>query len=311
MGLLASGPNNWSYQDLYNQDKWLLLKENFRKVFLDLHSLPMSSTLHISLSAGLSSLKVPACYVPDPISSGSDEKLVDGKKKTERGEGLEKGNHQPPNHLGRLGGGGSGDSNETWYAVRRSDGTVQISTNRNELLGDVNDEASTTGESNVVQVINSERSNVDEMNESNITSGSGTSTRINDDETGNISHGNPNSLPSSLTFNDNSSVLNVNQSLQIGTTSSTTHSHSHSVENGNGHGTNSDDFIKKKLNSSKSVDCPICDSKGLGLLAKEVPWSHHENSTLVCWISGKLINEENPPMCLPNGRAYSRSVSLM
>ena len=41
-------------------------------------------------------------------------------------------------------------------------------------------------------------------------------------------------------------------------------------------------------------------------MAKEVPWSHHVNSTIVCSISGKIMDEDNPPMCLPNGYVYSK-----
>ncbi|KAF8521027.1 CTLH/CRA C-terminal to lish motif domain-containing protein [Gautieria morchelliformis] len=58
--------------------------------------------------------------------------------------------------------------------------------------------------------------------------------------------------------------------------------------------------------SSKSIDCPICDHECLGELAKEVPWSHHVNSTIVCRISGKIMDEDNMPLCFPNGYVYSR-----
>ena len=59
--------------------------------------------------------------------------------------------------------------------------------------------------------------------------------------------------------------------------------------------------------SCKNVDCPVCDPD-LGVLAQEVPSSHHVNSTIVCQISGKIMNEDNPPMALPNGYVYSREV---
>ncbi|TDL22689.1 hypothetical protein BD410DRAFT_787966 [Rickenella mellea] len=58
--------------------------------------------------------------------------------------------------------------------------------------------------------------------------------------------------------------------------------------------------------SYKNVDCPVCDSYGLGQLASEVPWSHHVNSTIVCRLSGKIMNEDNPPMSFPNGYVYSK-----
>ncbi|RDB29732.1 Macrophage erythroblast attacher [Hypsizygus marmoreus] len=66
--------------------------------------------------------------------------------------------------------------------------------------------------------------------------------------------------------------------------------------------------------ATKNVDCPVCDgdatsgSQGLGLgkLAEEVPFSHHANSTIVCRISGKIMDEDNMPMAFPNGNVYSR-----
>jgi macrophage erythroblast attacher len=54
-------------------------------------------------------------------------------------------------------------------------------------------------------------------------------------------------------------------------------------------------------------NCPICDNETLGDLAMNLPLSHHVNSTIVCKISGKIMNEDNPPMLLPNGRVYSLS----
>lgn len=58
----------------------------------------------------------------------------------------------------------------------------------------------------------------------------------------------------------------------------------------------------------KSVDCPVCDP-ALGQLAKEVPASHHVNSSIVCSITGKIMDEDNMPMALPNGYVYSKEVS--
>jgi macrophage erythroblast attacher len=59
-------------------------------------------------------------------------------------------------------------------------------------------------------------------------------------------------------------------------------------------------------NHTTNADCPVCDSQGLGILAKEVPWSHHVNSTIVCVLTGKIMDEDNPPMAFPNGYVYSR-----
>ncbi|KAF9467871.1 CTLH/CRA C-terminal to lish motif domain-containing protein [Collybia nuda] len=68
--------------------------------------------------------------------------------------------------------------------------------------------------------------------------------------------------------------------------------------------------------STKNVDCPVCDGEdknsknpqglGLGKLAEEVPQSHHANSTIVCRISGKIMDEDNMPMAFPGGYVYSR-----
>jgi macrophage erythroblast attacher len=61
---------------------------------------------------------------------------------------------------------------------------------------------------------------------------------------------------------------------------------------------------------SSNVDCPTC-STDLGKLAaiKGVPWAHHVNSTIVCKITGKVMEGEDEgrePLALPNGRVYSR-----
>ncbi|ORY91098.1 CTLH/CRA C-terminal to lish motif domain-domain-containing protein [Syncephalastrum racemosum] len=56
---------------------------------------------------------------------------------------------------------------------------------------------------------------------------------------------------------------------------------------------------------NRNVHCPVCDTDTLGKLASGLPLSHHVNSTIVCRMSGKIINENNPPMLLPNGRVYS------
>ncbi|KAL4072490.1 CTLH/CRA C-terminal to lish motif domain-containing protein [Scleroderma yunnanense] len=57
--------------------------------------------------------------------------------------------------------------------------------------------------------------------------------------------------------------------------------------------------------SSGNTDCPICDPS-IRVLANEVPYSHHANSTIVCRLSGKIMDEDNMPMAFPNGYVYSR-----
>lgn len=61
---------------------------------------------------------------------------------------------------------------------------------------------------------------------------------------------------------------------------------------------------------AKNQDCPVCDTAGLGALARHVPRSQHINSTLVCHLSGKIIDDNNPPMAFRNGYVYSRQVGL-
>ncbi|KAI9031757.1 CTLH/CRA C-terminal to lish motif domain-containing protein [Phycomyces nitens] len=56
---------------------------------------------------------------------------------------------------------------------------------------------------------------------------------------------------------------------------------------------------------NRNMNCPVCDTETLGKLAENLPLSHHLNSTIVCRMSGKIMNEDNPPMLLPNGRVYS------
>uniref|UniRef100_A0A3B4D5A2 E3 ubiquitin-protein transferase MAEA n=1 Tax=Pygocentrus nattereri TaxID=42514 RepID=A0A3B4D5A2_PYGNA len=56
----------------------------------------------------------------------------------------------------------------------------------------------------------------------------------------------------------------------------------------------------KEDGTSKNPDCPVC-SKSLNKLAQPLPMAHCANSRLVCKISGEVMNENNPPMMLPNG----------
>jgi hypothetical protein len=58
---------------------------------------------------------------------------------------------------------------------------------------------------------------------------------------------------------------------------------------------------------SKKVNCPVCNEL-IGKLAKDLPYAHHIHSRLVCRLSGELMNEDNPPMMLPNGQVYSKKV---
>ncbi|KAG0266194.1 GID complex subunit containing RING finger motif [Actinomortierella ambigua] len=59
------------------------------------------------------------------------------------------------------------------------------------------------------------------------------------------------------------------------------------------------------IDEHRNVNCPVCDGETLGALATDLPLSHHLNSTIVCRISGQIMNEDNLPMVLPNGYVYS------
>ncbi|EJF57375.1 hypothetical protein DICSQDRAFT_140404 [Dichomitus squalens LYAD-421 SS1] len=56
---------------------------------------------------------------------------------------------------------------------------------------------------------------------------------------------------------------------------------------------------------TRNVDCPTCNPD-LGQLAKEVPFSHHVNSTIVCRLTGRIMDEDNMPMAFENGQVYSK-----
>lgn len=55
---------------------------------------------------------------------------------------------------------------------------------------------------------------------------------------------------------------------------------------------------------AKNSECPVC-SQILNQLASDLPCAHCSQSRLVCNISGQPMNENNPPLALPNGYVYS------
>lgn len=57
----------------------------------------------------------------------------------------------------------------------------------------------------------------------------------------------------------------------------------------------------------KLLNCPVCQPP-FSNLAKELPFSRRNNSTLICRITGKPMDDNNPPMALPNGYVYSTEV---
>ncbi|GAA5946907.1 hypothetical protein JCM3765_002070 [Sporobolomyces pararoseus] len=77
MALLAYPPETTCriYAELYSPIRWSHLRQLFRTTFLTLHSLPSLPLLHMSLQAGLASLKTPTCCpLPDPPPSSSDNR---------------------------------------------------------------------------------------------------------------------------------------------------------------------------------------------------------------------------------------------
>ena len=60
----------------------------------------------------------------------------------------------------------------------------------------------------------------------------------------------------------------------------------------------------------KSSECPVC-SHPLNILGRPLPYAHCAQSRLVCPISGHVMNENNPPMVLPNGYVYGENVSSL
>ncbi len=53
----------------------------------------------------------------------------------------------------------------------------------------------------------------------------------------------------------------------------------------------------------RKPNCPTC-KEPYRTLALDLPHGQHVNSVLVCAISGDIMDENNPPMALPNGNVY-------
>mmetsp|Transcript_21680 Transcript_21680/g.43647 ORF Transcript_21680/g.43647 Transcript_21680/m.43647 type:complete len:121 (-) Transcript_21680:198-560(-) len=58
-----------------------------------------------------------------------------------------------------------------------------------------------------------------------------------------------------------------------------------------------------------SSRCPVCHPI-LAQIASSLPFAHRMHSALVCGITGKRIDEDNPPLVLPNGQVYSSQAML-
>jgi len=55
----------------------------------------------------------------------------------------------------------------------------------------------------------------------------------------------------------------------------------------------------------RSINCPACNPN-FSKIAHDLPCALHSHSRLVCRITGEIMNEDNPPMVLPNGFVYSK-----
>jgi len=57
-------------------------------------------------------------------------------------------------------------------------------------------------------------------------------------------------------------------------------------------------------------ECPICSTDEFQKIIEDLPYAHNQHSSLVCHISGEIMDEHNPPNMLPNGYAYSERALL-
>ncbi len=67
------------------------------------------------------------------------------------------------------------------------------------------------------------------------------------------------------------------------------------------------DKTRMKSLITATITCPVCDDTFSSTLIKNTPCVHHAHSTFICRISGEVMDENNPPMVLPNGQVYSKN----
>lgn len=255
MGLLAVGPGGTAYQDLYSTDRYQELYASLLSAALRIYSLPPQPTLHVALSAGLASLKVPACYngVRGPGITGPSQGVG-----TTPGEAAANVAASAPPTTSTVDPSAVGEIDE-------------------ELMRDVRREVRAADES---LLRSSEQQ--DRPGEGQAESGGEPSKPLTDDMK-----------------NDNCPVC---ATVTLGSSTASAH---------------------RKV--------------GLGVLAREVPWSHHSNSTMVCRLSGRVVDDSDNSMgrasgdggdearsgvatdeegggggmvALPNGRVYSRKALM-
>lgn len=221
--------------------------------------------LHIALSAGLSSLKLPACFADGLGGNNAVDRQGDARQ---TGVGL-------PAHLG---GRTFGDERSNLLDVSGATTSVPPPPTFPPAAGLAASSPPISGRGATSSLY--------------AQAGSG-------------------SIPSTILNAANPwTVHQLSHDSSLSTSSSHNGSSNHYNNNSNSNDPKRDSHQATGAQESKNTDCPVCDSAGLGQLAREVPWSHHINSTLVCQITGTIMNENDPPMVLPNGRVYSRTVGI-
>mmetsp|Transcript_45345 Transcript_45345/g.105891 ORF Transcript_45345/g.105891 Transcript_45345/m.105891 type:complete len:159 (-) Transcript_45345:21-497(-) len=60
------------------------------------------------------------------------------------------------------------------------------------------------------------------------------------------------------------------------------------------------------IEGHRVTGCPMC-SEPFRTLSAALPCAQRTGSTIVCRLSGRVIDEHNPPMVLPSGYVYSQS----
>lgn len=119
--------------------------------------------------------------------------------------------------------------------------------------------------------------------------------------------------PESITHDESSLKASNTEDIEMRSSSLPINRHHHTTSSSTSQ--NYDPSLLSNLNSPKPLptigsspnsDCPVCDSNGLGVLAKECPWSHHLNSIIVCGLTGRVVEDGDRLAVLPNGRVYSR-----
>lgn len=197
MTLLAFGETTGValYRTLYDSSRWAVVRDQFRETFLGIYALPSQSLLALSLSAGLSSLRLPSCVGPSPPGSG----LASPRSAEKSPRSLAQSSFPPA-----------------------------------PLLPPAPDLHAMLGLDSLI-------------------------------------------VPE---------VPRVSEP-----------------------GSHADETAPLRLDQpTANVDCPTC-APNMRVLAREVPMAHHVNSTLVCRISGAVMDSNNEPLAFPNGCVYSSKVS--